>query len=33
LENQKEYISKLTDAEAKQLNKLLDKMRDSWFFL
>jgi DNA-binding MarR family transcriptional regulator len=29
LENQKEYISKLTDAEAKQLNKLLDKMRDS----
>ncbi len=27
LENQKEYINTLSDAEAKQLNKLLDKMR------
>ncbi len=29
LESQKEYISKLSDTEAKQLNKLLDRMRDS----
>ena len=28
LENQKEHISTLSDAEAKQLNKLLDKMRE-----
>lgn len=29
LENQKEYINTLSDAEAKQLNKLLDKMRET----
>lgn len=27
LENQKEYISKLSEADAKQLNKLLEKLR------
>jgi DNA-binding MarR family transcriptional regulator len=29
LENQKEHISTLSDSEAKQLNKLLDKMREA----